>query len=91
MLTTADPDTALGQEVEGCGRLVPPGDAAALARELETLLDDAPERARLGAAARTRAVERWDMTSILARFQGQLRALIRDPRPAAEEQRDLRT
>lgn len=31
------------------------------------------------------------MTSILARFQGQLRALIRDPRPAAEEQRDLRT
>ncbi|MDO6586990.1 WcaI family glycosyltransferase [Salipiger sp. 1_MG-2023] len=91
VLATADPDTALGQEVEGCGRLVPPGDAAALARELETLLDDAPERARLGAAARARAVERWDMTSILARFKSQISAVIRDPRPAAEGQRDLRT
>ncbi|KAA8606411.1 colanic acid biosynthesis glycosyl transferase [Salipiger aestuarii] len=88
VLATADPDTALGQEVTGCGRLVPPGDAAALAREVEALLDDAPERTRLGAAAGARAVERWDMRSILARFREQIHAVIRDPRPA-EGQRDL--
>ncbi len=82
VLATADPDTALGQEVTGCGRLVPPGDAAALAREVEALLDAPDERARLGAAARARAIERWDMRSILARFLDQVNALIHHPRQA---------
>lgn len=42
-----------------CGRLVPPGDAAALAAALSALLRDPATRARLGAAARKRVVERF--------------------------------
>jgi phosphatidylinositol alpha-mannosyltransferase len=40
---------------EGAGRLVPTGDAGALARELGSLLDDAGARAALTRAGRERA------------------------------------
>lgn len=68
VIATALPDTALGQEVEGAGLLVEPGDGAAAARALETLLDDRALRAALGKAARQRALERWDMGAIIDRL-----------------------
>jgi glycosyltransferase involved in cell wall biosynthesis len=46
-------------EHERTGLLVPPGDAQALRAAIERLLADAPLRARLGAAARERAGERF--------------------------------
>ena len=46
-------------EHERTGLLVPPGDASALRAAIERLLADAPLRARLGAAARERAGERF--------------------------------
>jgi glycosyltransferase involved in cell wall biosynthesis len=45
------------------GILVPPGDAAALARALASLAAAPDTRARLGAAARQRAVERFDLAA----------------------------
>jgi glycosyltransferase involved in cell wall biosynthesis len=49
-------------EREGAGRLVPPGDAAALASTLEELLGDEDERRRLAAAAAKAAAgpHSWD-------------------------------
>lgn len=41
------------------GMLVPPGDPGALAAGLLELLDDAPRRARLGAAGRARVLDRF--------------------------------
>ena len=45
--------------LEGCGLLVAPGDAGALGRAIERLLDRPDEARSLGAAARRRAVERY--------------------------------
>ena len=46
------------------GLLVPPGEPAALAEAIVTLLEDEPLRQRLGAAARTVVVERYSWDSI---------------------------
>jgi phosphatidyl-myo-inositol alpha-mannosyltransferase len=47
-----------------CGRLVPPGDAGALARALEQLLEDDALRARLGGAGR-REAQRYDWNAVV--------------------------
>jgi glycosyltransferase involved in cell wall biosynthesis len=52
---------------EVTGLLVPPGDAPALAAALQRLAADPALRARMGAAGRLRAVERYDEAKVLAR------------------------
>jgi glycosyltransferase involved in cell wall biosynthesis len=56
------------------GLLVPPGDAAALARALRRLADDAVLRARLGAAG----APRWHEEFTLDRFAERTAALYRE-------------
>lgn len=68
VLTTAMPGTGLAREVEGCGRVVPPGDIDAFACALEQLVDDAAQRLRLGVVARHRAENVWDYNAILDRL-----------------------
>ena len=75
VIATTDPDTALGHEVEGAGRLVPAGDSKAFAEALEALLDDPETRAEMGRVARSRALERWDMDAILGRLKTKFEAL----------------
>jgi phosphatidylinositol alpha-mannosyltransferase len=50
------------------GRLVPPGDPAALAEAVVTLLGDEREREQLGRSARTIAVERYSWDTIAQRL-----------------------
>lgn len=74
VLATAEPGTGLYAEVDGCGTLTPPGDAAAMAVALVQLVDDPEGSARLGEAARQRAQERWSKDSILDALDARLRS-----------------
>jgi MMP alpha-(1->4)-mannosyltransferase len=47
-----------------CADLVTPGDVGELERAIEALLDDAERRARMGEAARARAVERYSWRAV---------------------------
>lgn len=77
VLATAAAGTGLAGEVDGCGVAVPPGDAGALATALAGLIDDEPNRAKLGRAALVRAQERWTRSTIIARFETALGELLR--------------
>jgi colanic acid biosynthesis glycosyl transferase WcaI len=78
VVATADPGTGLAREVEDCGLITAPGDAAGFAGAIRRLLDDEGLRARLGANARRRAEERWSRNMILARFERELRFCASD-------------
>jgi glycosyltransferase involved in cell wall biosynthesis len=58
------------------GRLVPIGDAAAVARAIVDLLDDPALAARLGAAARTAVVARFGSARLVADLDGLYRRLL---------------
>lgn len=77
VVSTTEEGTGLYSEVDGCGICVSPGDAAALAAAITALADDPARRATLGAAATTRAAERWQQDAILARATTALRDLVR--------------
>jgi glycosyltransferase involved in cell wall biosynthesis len=66
------------------GRLVPEGDAAALARALEALIRDPALRLRLGRAARATVLERFAMEPGLDRLAARLRAELQPMADAAE-------
>jgi glycosyltransferase involved in cell wall biosynthesis len=51
------------------GLLVPPGDAAALARALARLADDSELRVRLGAAGRVRAVAEFSYDRVAQQIE----------------------
>lgn len=85
VLATADPETALGQEVTGAGICTPPGDGAAAAAALDALLDDPETRATLGREARARALERWDMGAILDRLRHEFAVLYGQPAPTTAD------
>jgi glycosyltransferase involved in cell wall biosynthesis len=65
------------------GRIVPPGDPAALARAILDLLALGPgERAALGAAARSRVRERYDLGGVARRYAALWEAVAGRPAPA---------
>jgi len=58
------------------GRVVPPRSPDALAQALVALATDAPLRARLGAAARRRVLENFDLATAVARYEAAWTTLI---------------
>ncbi len=72
VIATTETGTGLYAEVDGCGLVTPPGDAAALAAAITALADDPARRATLGQAAALRAAERWSKPAIIARALARL-------------------
>ncbi len=75
VIATTEPGTGLYDEVDGCGMVTPPGDAAALAQAIATLADDPARCAALGTAARRRAEDRWMKDAIIGRVEAELTRL----------------
>lgn len=78
VVATADIGTGLADEVEGCGVVTPPGDAASLASTVCDLIDDPERRQVLGLAARRRARERWARERIIDRLETELLAICHE-------------
>lgn len=76
IVATALPRTGLADEVEGCGIVTPPGDAAAFAKGIESMLGDPALLERMGRAARQRAEAYWSRDAILVAFHDNLRSLV---------------
>lgn len=67
VVATAEPGTGLYAEVDGCGVITPPGDAAALAEAIRSMAADPTRRTSLGKAASERAAQRWMKDPIIDR------------------------
>lgn len=59
--------------VADTGLVVPPGDADALAAAMRALRDDPKRARRMGAAARARAMEHYDMAAVAERYAALMR------------------
>ena len=68
---------------DGAGTLVPPGDAAALAGALATLLADPAAARRLGAAAAQRAAQEYTLARMVERYAGLYASLPHLPTESA--------
>jgi len=77
VVAAAAPSTQIAAAVDGCGLVVPPGDAEAFAAAIARLAGDAALCRRLGAAAREAAVRDWERTTVLGRFEAALTARCR--------------
>lgn len=72
------------------GRAVPPRDAEALAAALEDMIAIGPEgRARLGAAARLRIVDRFSLVSAVAQYEDAYESLMAQARTRNEPELSL--
>ena len=76
IVATVKPDSGIAREVTGCGLLVPPGDANALAQAIVSLADNPALRQDFGARGAARALERWSKDKVIDVFEAQMQALL---------------
>jgi len=72
IVATAAPGTGLAAEVEGCGIVTPPEDAAAFAAGIASLAQEGSFYDDLAQRGRMRAVKRWSRKEILTEISSQL-------------------
>jgi len=78
VVATASPGTGLHAEIDGCGIPTLPGDAAALAEAIATVVDNPGVREQLGIQARRRAAERWSRDAIIAGMEARAEQLVNE-------------
>jgi colanic acid biosynthesis glycosyl transferase WcaI len=83
VVAMADEGTGLAAEVEGCGLIVPPGDAEAMTAAVIRLTQDDALRHELALAARARAELRWRMSAVIDGFEAELGRLLSQATPSA--------
>jgi glycosyltransferase involved in cell wall biosynthesis len=71
----------LPEVLDGCGRLVPPGDGAALAAALGELLADSAQARELGDRARARCLERYSYERVGEQLAGIVGSVARTSSP----------
>lgn len=76
VIVMAKPGTGLAKEVETGGIVVPPGDAESLASAMSRLATDPGLSYRLGEAARSIALARWEKTEILQTLSQSLEEIV---------------
>ena len=76
VVATAAPGTGVAEEVSGCGVIVPPGDAVAMAAAVQALADDPDKALALGRAGRARAEQRWSGRAVLDGFVKRMEELV---------------
>ena len=76
IVATAHPGSGIADELDGCGLLVPPGDADALALAVRTLADDPAARDKMGAICKERAARRWSKQLVVDLFEARMEALL---------------
>ena len=83
VVVTADPETDLAQAVSqaGCGLVVTPEDAPALAAALRYLVSDPQLRAEMGPKGRAHVLETYDIEQVLGSFAQQMRRLAMPEMP----------
>ncbi|MFN2098878.1 WcaI family glycosyltransferase [Altererythrobacter sp. MF3-039] len=65
IIATANADTGIADEIDGCGEVVAPGDAKAFAAAIADLAGDLHSARRLGMAGKARAREHWARKAIM--------------------------
>jgi colanic acid biosynthesis glycosyl transferase WcaI len=93
VVAMADEGTGLAAEVEGCGLIVPPGNAMAMTAAVIRLTQDDALRHELALAARARAELRWRMSAVIDGFEAELGRLLSGVsavQPQAREASELR-
>lgn len=78
IIATARPGTGIAREIEGCGVVVPPGDAGAIAEAIVRLSADERLRMKIGEVAVARAAERWSKDRVVDRFEQAMQVLLTD-------------
>jgi len=77
IIAMAASGTGVAMEIDGAGMLVAPGNVQGLAAAVIALAGDEASRARMGAAARTHAKQRWDRSTIVRSLELEFLTLTR--------------
>ncbi len=76
VIATAEPGSALAEEIQSCGLICKPGKPDQFAQTIITLLDEPHQHAIMSAAARQRAIDVWEKEKIIDWLETSMLSLV---------------